>query len=184
MDKKGTIRAFKNQDERVIQELYRTYKPKFENWLKGRYKIGDREDSNEIYQRSFTVLYFNVKRGKLDQLEASLETYLYGVGKMVLKEWWREHQIVNEHESAEVIQQKPDLFLDALGSDRIDHELQERLSKAMGQLGEPCNTIIKLFYWERNSMEAIANKTGYKNELGAKKKKYLCLTKLKELMKK
>lgn len=181
MDKESTIRAFKDQDERIIQTLYHSYKPKFENWLKGRYKMGNEEETGEIYQRSFTILYFNVKRGKLDDLEANIETYLYGIGKLVIKEWWREKSAFNTT-SEEIFSQDPDLFLDALGENRIDYDLQQRLTKALNMLGEPCQTILKLFYWERNSMEAIAQKTGYKNQLGAKKKKYLCLTKLKELM--
>lgn len=182
MDKKSTIQAFKTQDERLIQTLYHAYKPKFENWLKGQYKVGNKEDTAEIFQRSFTVLYFNVKRGKLDNLEASIETYLFGIGKMVMKEWWREQSVLKNNTSEESLSQEPDLFLSALSEDQIDHDLQERLTRSLHDLGDPCKTILKLFYWERNSMEAIAQKTGYKNELSAKKKKYLCLTKLKELM--
>ncbi len=182
MDNKSTIQAFKAQDDRVIQQLYHQYKPKFENWLKGRFGIGRVEDGNEIYQRSFTILYFNVKRGKLDNLDVQTETYLYGVGKMVMKEWWREKSGTVETTASETFLEEPDLFKTALDEGEIDHDLQQRLATALNALGEPCKTILKLFYWERNSMEAIARKTGYKNELGAKKKKYLCLTKLKELM--
>lgn len=186
MDKKATISAIKNQDERIVQSVYKNFKPKFENWLKGRYKIGNPEDCSEIYQRSFTVLYFNIKKGKLNDLEASLETYLFGIGKMVLKEWWRENnnQQANLTLEAEEGLEHVDLFTTLFEEDRVDDGLRRRLLKALNTLGEPCQTILKLFYWERNSMEAIAQKTGYKNEQGAKKKKYLCLNKLKELMKK
>ncbi len=184
MDKKTTISHIKNQNEKVVQQVYVSFKPKFDNWLKGRYKIGDAEDRNEIYQRSFTVLFFNIKRGKLNDLEASLETYLFGIGKMVLKEWWRDKKNADDVKefNAEGELKNADLFTSVFDANEVDENLQERLRTALDQLGEPCASIIKLFYWERNSMEAIANKTGYKNEQGAKKKKYLCLKKLKELM--
>lgn len=189
MDKKTTILSVKNQDERVVQSIYNAFRPKFENWLKGRYKIGNPEDCREIYQRSFTVLFFNIKRGKLNDLEASLETYLFGIGKMVVREWWREQSnqkglvsLEPDTDSGEGHLKEIDLFSSVLTKDTVDDDLRRKLLNALEQLGEPCKTILKLFYWERNSMEAIANKTGYKNEQGAKKKKYLCLTRLKELM--
>lgn len=185
MDKHTTILSFKNQDERVIQSIYQQFKPRFSNWLKGRYQIGNPEDCDEIYQRSFTILYFNIKRDKLNDVQASIETYLYGIGKMVIKEWWREKSVENRSVSLE--DDEPlkdiDLFTSALSSKSpIADDLRQKLLNALNKLGEPCRTILTLFYWERNSMEAIAKKTGYKNELGAKKKKYLCLVKLKELM--
>ena len=186
MDKKATILSLKNQDERIVQLIYKEHKPKFENWLKGRYKIGSAEDCSEIYQRSFTVLFFNIKRGKLNDLEASLETYLFGIGKMILKEWWREKGKTKEHISFEDDKNLIDLelFSTVFEKNDVDENLRTSLAMALEKMGEPCKTILKLFYWEKNSMEAIANKTGYKNEQGAKKKKYLCISKLRELMKK
>lgn len=184
MDKKTTILSIRNQDERTVQHVYNSFRPKFENWLKGRYKIHNQEDCGEIYQRSFTVLFFNIKRGKLNDLEASLETYLFGIGKLVVLEWWRERkgkEIELDTDSTEGMDQL-ELFSQYFEANKLDDRLQTKLLNGLESLGEPCKTILKLYYWERNSMEAIALKTGYKNEQGAKKKKYLCLNKLRELM--
>ncbi|WP_066758418.1 RNA polymerase sigma factor [Crocinitomix algicola] len=184
MDKNTTIASIKNQDERVVQRIYKEFKPKFENWIRGRYKISNAEDCSEIYQRSFTVLFFNIKKDKLVDLEASLETYLYGIGKMIIREWWRdkspqkEMDSLNENTDLENVS----LFSEVFEKSAIDEATSDKLIQALEEIGEPCKTIIKLFYWERNSMEAIAIKTGYKNDASAKKKKYLCLAKLRELM--
>ncbi len=184
MDKKTTIASIQNQDERVIQTLYNQFKPRFENWLKKQYRIGDSEDCHEIYQRSFTVLFFNVKRGKLTDLDASLETYLFGIGKRIVLEWWREKKGKTSElaiESSEGMEQI-ELFSKYFEQTKLDDNLQIKLLNALNKLGEPCKTILTLYYWDRFSMEAIARKTGYKNELGAKKKKYLCLNKLRSIM--
>ncbi len=185
MKKKETIAAIKDQDEKVIHSVYVSFKPKFDHWLKGSYKVTNREDRNEIYQRSFTILYLNTKKGKLDQLDASIQTYLFGIGKMVMHEWWREKSSVQN--TLQAIDgknlEKIDLFSSVFKGNKQD-ELKEQLLLALNQLGDPCKSILKLFYWEQNSMEAIARKTGYKNEAGAKKKKYLCLEKLRKIMKK
>lgn len=184
MDKKATIQSIQNQDERVVQRIYSEFKPKFVNWLKGKYKIGEQDACSEIYQRSFTVLFFNIKRGKLDNLEASIETYLFGIGKMIVREWWREREHDNKsldlNDNDDLAQ--VDLLSNAFNGNEIDDDRRRKLAKAIQAMGEPCKTILTLFYWERNSMEAIAAKTGYKNEQGAKKKKYLCLEKLKKQM--
>lgn len=183
MENKKTIAAFLNKDERLIESMYRDLKPKFQNWLKGRYRISASEELSEIYQRSFTILYFNVKKGKLNQLEASVETYLFGIGKMVVKEWWREKsKMVDKEAETTTDLEAVDLFYDTFSKDEVNSELKQKLQRALHNLGEPCKSIITLFYWDRNSMEAIAVKMGYKNEQGAKKKKYLCLKKLTELM--
>jgi RNA polymerase sigma-70 factor (ECF subfamily) len=184
LDKKATILSLRNQDERVVQRIYGEYKPKFVNWLKGNYKIGENEACSEIYQRSFTVLFFNAKRGKLDHIEASIETYLFGIGKMIVREWWRERG--KENKSVDLNTEEEigaiDLLQNSFKGNEVDDERKIKLAHAINSMGEPCKTILTLFYWERNSMEAIASKTGYKNEQGAKKKKYLCLEKLKKQM--
>lgn len=175
------ISAFKSNDQAVIKQLYQDFRPRFENWVKGKYKIGEAEDLHEIYQRSFTTLYLNAKRGKLDTISSSVETYLYGIGKLVVLEWNREQsRLIIDDRSEEEFDQL-EFFHEAFGNS-VDENLSQKLAKHLEQLGEPCKTILKLFYWERNSMEAIANKTGYKNERVARKKKYSCLQKLKERM--
>lgn len=184
VDNKTTIAFIKNQDERLVQQLYKSLKPKFINWLRGQYGMKDLAAQDEIYQRSFTVLYFNIKRDKIVDLNARIETYLFGIGKMVVKEWWREQSknATDLQNTDEPILSEIDLFGNVFAPSAIDETLRLQLTKAMSLLGEPCQSILRLYYWDENSMEAIALKTGYKNELGAKKKKYLCLMKLKELM--
>jgi RNA polymerase sigma factor (sigma-70 family) len=185
VENKKTIAAFLDKDEKVIESIYQEFKPKFQNWLKGRYKITAKADLSEIYQRSFTILYFNIKKGKVDHITSSIETYLFGIGKMVIKEWWREKSKMKQiEEDTTQNLEAIDLFYGAFSGNEGNGTLNEKLHLALKNLGEPCKSIITLFYWDRNSMEAIASKMGYKNELGAKKKKYLCLKKLTELMQK
>ena len=81
MEDSQIIASFKNDDRRAIEQLYDQFRPKFMNWLKGTYHIGRQEDAGEIYQRCFTVLYMNGKKGMLDTIGSSVETYLFGVAK-------------------------------------------------------------------------------------------------------
>lgn len=178
------IASFKNEDRRVIEQLYGQFRPKFMNWLKGTYRIGKQEDAGEIYQRCFTVLYVNAKRGKLDEISSSVETYLFGIAKFQVLEWQREQQTFSENVNENEISEKEMRhFQGIFQSAQIDDSLVRRIQSALAELGEPCKQILQLFYWKGYSMEAIARETGYKNESVAKKKKYGCLQKLKQIMK-
>ncbi len=46
--------------------------------------------SAEVYQKAFTILYFNIKDGKITELTSSLKTYLYAIAKNVFKERFRD----------------------------------------------------------------------------------------------
>jgi RNA polymerase sigma factor (sigma-70 family) len=177
------IASFKNSDQRVIEEFYGALRPKFMNWLKGTYRIGRQEDAGEIYQRSFTVLYMNAKKGKLDAIEATVETYLFGIAKFVVLEWQREEASFSQKSADDSISEKEiadfqQIFEDA----QVDDSMVRKMQHGLSQLGGACQKILKLFYWNSYSMEAIAREAGYKNESVAKKKKYNCLQKLKTLM--
>ena len=178
------IASFKKDDRRAIEQLYDQFRPKFMNWLKGTYRIGKQEDAGEIYQRSFTVLYMNAKRGKLDEIGSSVETYLYGIAKFQLLEWQREQQTFSENVDEALISEKEMRdFQGIFDAANVDDALVRRIQRALTELGEPCKRILQLFYWKGYSMEAIARETGYKNESVAKKKKYGCLQKLRQNMK-
>jgi len=150
--------------------------------LKTTYSIGDQFDTREIYQRSFTVLYKNAKNGKLDQIDASVETYLFGMAKCIVKEGRREKNsgLTLVSDNSELNEEEMLHFSNVFEAVKMDDSLVRRMQRAMRNLGDPCGEILRLYYWESNSMEAIAVKTGYKNGNVAKKKKYACLQKWKQ----
>ena len=53
---------------------------------------------------------------------------------------------------------------------------------ALDRLGDPCRTLLILFYWEEASMEEIARQLGLANAATAKSKKYQCKEQLKRLI--
>lgn len=184
MDNSQIIASFKNEDRRVIEKLYGDLRPKFMNWLKGKYRIGKEEELGEIYQRCFTILYVNAKKGKLDTIDSSVETYFYGIAKFQVLEWQREKPLFQElNNEDELLQKEISQFQTIFESAELDDSLVRKVQCALKVLGDPCKKILQLFYWNGYSMEAIARETGYKNESVAKKKKYGCLQKLKEIMK-
>jgi DNA-directed RNA polymerase specialized sigma subunit len=57
----------------------------------------------------------------------------------------------------------------------------QMMEKAMGNLGEPCKSLLEAFYMQKRTMQEIASNFGYTNAENAKNQKYKCLMRLKKL---
>ena len=58
------------------------------------------------------------------------------------------------------------------------------VSKGLEKLGEPCKTLLELYYFHDMSMDQIAENLDYKNRATAKNLKYKCLNRLRNIFKK
>ncbi|MEM6261570.1 MAG: sigma-70 family RNA polymerase sigma factor [Bacteroidota bacterium] len=165
-------------NERTLHELYESYRSPFIGYLIKTYQCSE-DRAVQVYQKAFTVFYFNIKDGKVQELTSTLKTYLFGIGKRVMFEFFRE-----DAKSSASLDDAPEvqvLDLSYLSQESADH--REKVVKTLlGQLGDKCREILKLYYFQRFSMESIADELGYKNDKVAKKKKYECLQKLRSMM--
>ena len=167
----------KKGDERQLSGLYGQYRSKFLNWARQQYQV-DEDIASEVYQKAFCIFYFNIKNGKLTELTSSLETYFYGISKNVFRERYKDKY-------KKYTTEMDDRFelgaLDTSITDKYTRMHQkETVQKLLDNIGDTCKQILQLYYFKKYTMEAIANTTGYKNEMVAKKKKYQCLKGLRE----
>jgi DNA-directed RNA polymerase specialized sigma24 family protein len=56
------------------------------------------------------------------------------------------------------------------------------ISRCFDQLGDPCHTLLDLFYYQKKSMEEITVELNYKNTDSAKNQKYKCIERLRKLV--
>ncbi len=170
------LTLIQRSDERTLNKLYFQYRGKFISWAIGRYRC-DETLAGDMFQRSFTILYLNIKNQKITQLTSSLETYLYGIGKNVFRE-----QFNDKLRTLETLDERFEGNVLDFGiiEKHEQRHLKTKLQKFLKSLGEPCSTVLKLYYFCSFSMETITLEVGYKNEEVAKKKKYQCLKGLKE----
>ncbi|MFW5761817.1 MAG: RNA polymerase sigma factor [Cyclobacteriaceae bacterium] len=168
----------KQGDEKLLRNLYQEYKPVFVKWLCWHFSC-DEDDAKDAFQKSFAGFYFNILNDKINNTEIKLETYLLGIGKNVIRKMKQQKPLSVALEDA--IEEVKDDF------DYFEKENQYHNQKAIDQIlekiGEPCKTILYQYYFLNFSMEAIAIRQGYKNETVAKKKKFLCIQKIRELLK-
>lgn len=162
-------------DERFLESLYAQHRGKFIVWFQKNHNI-EKDEAAEVYQRAFTIFYFNVKDGRVKTLNSEIGTYLFGIGKNLVRELSRSQkrmvplEEVADHAEGESESQKK-------------HEaLHQKMlvDQALQRAGEPCRSVLLLYYFNNYSYDAIATSLGYKDGLVVKKKKCLCLQKIRQ----
>ena len=58
----------------------------------------------------------------------------------------------------------------------------QKITYLLQQMGNPCKAILEYFYYEKKSMQEIANALNFKNTNVAKTKKNKCLNRLRGLV--
>lgn len=147
-----------------IEELYRLYRVRFMGYMQKRYQLGE-EEISDIYHDSFLLMIDNIRTGKYQQQDASLFTYLLGIGKnRVLKKFQKETE-------------RPLVagWLSELLPDTDWKNALEEASRLVNEGESVCNQILQLFYWKRLSMSEIADRMGYQSASVAKSKKNSCM---------
>jgi RNA polymerase sigma factor (sigma-70 family) len=124
------------------------------------------------------VLWERVRSGRYEH-NAALGTFIFATARNLwlrrLARMRREQPADFGHETSATDDPSP---LEEL----MDSEQTQCIKAALDRLGEPCRTLLVLFYWEEASMEDIADRLGLANAATAKSKKYQCKEQLKRLI--
>jgi RNA polymerase sigma factor (sigma-70 family) len=177
-DFKSLFSIFESRRNGKIEELFEGYRQPFYLFIKKYFPVIDDSVIADIYTDSFVVVYNNIKNGKLEKLSASLRSYLFSIGKNLALKYVRDNK-----KEIELVDLDKYLFSDeVLFSDERQSEYDIMYQIVMG-MGEPCYSVLSLFYWEQNSMQEIASKMNYKTAQVAKNRKYSCDNKLKDMLK-
>jgi RNA polymerase sigma factor (sigma-70 family) len=164
-----------NNSESMLKRIYIAYFPMVLQLVMS--NSGNEDDAKDVYQEAIIVLYNKVKAGDFE-LSSKLKTYIYSVCRRL---WLKRLNQMsrysgNIHDFQEYLPVEEDL---------ISHEEKDiqfnKMEGALGELGEPCKTIIEDFYIKNRSMQEICEKFGYTNADNAKTQKYKCLQRLKKL---
>ncbi|MEM9390292.1 MAG: sigma-70 family RNA polymerase sigma factor, partial [Bacteroidota bacterium] len=130
----------------------------------------------DLFQDTVIAFYFNVRNGVLQELSSTLKTYIFAIGKnLALKKLRKEARMVANDDIVK-------LNADIQNMKLFEYsDKKQAIAKLMAKIGEPCKSLLQLFYFDRFSMDAIATRLGYKNENVAKSQKLRCFNSLKKL---
>ena len=157
--------------------IYEEYRSEFLQWITKEYDCS-MDDGKDLYQLVILIFYDNVKRGKLEHLVSSIKTYLFGIDKNLAKDNMRKEKkfipINQEKWIKEYLIDEPD--------QQIDDNIFGLAKKALVKLGQPCQRLIELFYYENKSMQEITEAMHYKNAETTKNQKCKCMARLRKLV--
>eukprot|EP01034_Spumella_vulgaris_P001497 gene1497-1983_t len=164
MTDQDILRLFaEGKRERAFTKLYA-------EWPKVRRLVtkhgGSRTDARDIFHDALTILYQKIQTEQFT-LTGSLGGFIYHTARNL---WLA--QLRREGKARHLVPDLPDT------PDESDTDETPRLAlakQALEKLAEKCREILRLFYYERCSMEAIAKAVGLKGEQAAKTQKYKCL---------
>jgi RNA polymerase sigma factor (sigma-70 family) len=140
---------------------------------------GTADDAQDMLQEALTVLWDRVRSREFDYA-AKLNTFIFATVKNL---WLRQlarkrREVLHAVDPDETGDGEPSA-LDGL----IETDQTDRIRHALNQLGEPCRTLLMLFYWDELPMAEIAAHLGFANADTVKSKKYQCKKALKLLLK-
>lgn len=173
------LENIKNGDKSQLDAIYNNYKPEFISWIIRQYRC-DNDEAEEFYQYAVVTFYDNIVSKKLTKLECSIKTYLFAIGRNKFLEKRKSNQRFMPNINNLDITSIPEV-------QDYDLDIRERqlqcVESSLEQLGEPCRTLLELYYFHNKSMDDIAELLNYKNRDTSKNLKYKCLNRLKKIFK-
>lgn len=141
---------------------------------------GSASDSEDIFQEALVAFIANVKAGKFKG-ESSLRTYLHSIAYY---KWMNELKRRDRHTQYEImLKRKPDKsenFEEPLLERNFSEECKKLIHNLVDSLGQKCQELLDLKFFQYKTFAEIIEIMGYKNEQVARSKVHKCLQSLRE----
>jgi RNA polymerase sigma-70 factor (ECF subfamily) len=174
-----SLEALRSGSDFVLKRIYEENRSKFLNYAK-RFSISD-EDVLDVYQDSYVIFYNNVMSGKLKNLNSSVSTYLFAIGKNLIFDKMRRENKKVQYKVVDFEPDEVDVYnLNFSGVETNDR--QKKLFEHFSDLGTKCQEILSFFYYEGLTISEIMEVGGYNSENVVKATKSRCLKTLKDKM--
>jgi len=167
------VKEMRNGNKEALTHLYEANYNAIRSYvLKNNGKDDDVED---VLQEAVVAVWQKVHQPNFE-LTAKLSTFLYAIAKNLwlkaLNKGKRQEPMEDYHENAYATETKP-----------IDKSDLQLVVQYMNRIGETCQQLLHLFYFEELDMKEIAVQLNFANADTAKAKKYQCFKKLEKLVK-
>ena len=160
----------------VIRFLYSTHFEKLSRYIL--MHKGSLEDARDLFQETIISFIHLTREGKFRR-ESSIGTFLFVLNKNL---WLNEQRKRGSSQVREIRyedEQPRDMDIGAV----LEHrETTHKLRKIIQRLGENCEKILLLFYYENCSMKDLTDRLHYQNEQVTRNMKYKCLKKMEQLV--
>ncbi len=170
------LRAIQSGDETAIDYLYQTYYQPIKLYVLQ--NSGNADDARDVFQDGVVAFWVNVREGNFQLTsEATLATYFTRICK---NRWLDKIRSADFKRKASLDAVTEPMATDDVLSRMISTEEVSQLAVLFGKLGDKCQQILRSFYYEKQSLEKIADTLGMQTD-SLKNEKYRCMMRLKEL---
>ena len=155
------ITGVRNQDDKVLNWLYDNYFSSVKKHILS--NSGSNEDVYDVFQDTIIVLYNQITDDKLN-LSSDLKGYFFGIARNIWSSLLRKKQ--------KTIELEIDLPDEEETEEQYDPILEKIINRVFPKLKPDQQMVLNLFS-EGHSYEEIAVEMNLKNEIYARRKKYM-----------
>ena len=166
----------KKGDEEALVALYRANKKMVTSFVLR--NSGTLDDADDMLQEAVIILWERVRACRFEY-SAQLSTFIFATVKNI---WYR--RLARHKREIPIELHEFSIVSDELSplEEMIETDKSKTIAAALIKLGEPCKTLLILFYWEECSMDEIAQRMKFANADTVKSKKYQCKKALEKIL--
>ena len=173
-NEKALLLGLARNDKKAVETIYKENYNMIQSLVIN--NNGSADDAKDIFQEAMIVLYEKARSGSFE-LNCQIKTYVYSVCRRL---WLKKLQQGNRYLEVGALE-----MVVPVEEDLEDHVKKnaefEMMDQAIGNLGEPCKSLLEAYYLRKMNMQEIALSFGYTNAENAKNQKYKCLMRLKKI---
>ena len=175
------IEAFKRNEPAVLKEVYVSNYPKIEILVLN--NNGSKDQAKDLYQEAFLAVWQNIKQNKfLPKTNSSINAYLYTIAKNKWMDYLRSNGYKKTIMASELNYFEPaEEENNGIDDDILKDKRLEDVMLAFKDLGQACKNVLRMFYFEKKSMNLIADELQIDSG-SVRNKKYRCMQRLKEVV--
>ena len=175
MDDNEILQRIKEDDPRIITQLYKQYHREFTGYIRKKYPEFGMADAEDVFSECFHVFFGNIKGGQLNSVSGSIKSYFFKIGwRLAYDEYYRKDRV-----KGAAVPEPPVII------DEPDWNAQEKkslfLAQTISSLNDPCKTLLKLFWIEEKSDKEIVELTNYPSTDTVKNQRSRCMKTLKKM---
>lgn len=179
MNGDDVIAKIKLGDGEELKKIYIEYRVEFLRWAVKKFNFSI-DEAKDIYQYAVVELYENVLHGKLVNLNSTVKTYLFAIGKYKAFDYYKKKVVSSDDFDFSTYASNQNPWEDEEAANLMEVKF-EVLEEGIVQLGNPCKSILEHFYYYKKKSEEIAEIMGYKNSDTVKNLRHKCLKRLRKI---
>lgn len=176
LTEENLVNGIRIHDNKTLEWLYKQYYPTVRNYVIQ--NSGDADDAKDIFQDGIIALWDNIQNKKYEsRSDKGIGAYLIQICKFRWLERTKSARFRKTKEWNDNYDQPVD---DSRIAGLMNTEVVNYATGLMNKLGEKCQEILTLFYYEKKSMQEIGSALVMQPD-SVKNEKYRCMQRLKKL---